>query len=464
MESRAAERSGLTGLFQKGVAAVVALAFAGPASAFAQAPPQPPAVMGARASVLRVVVRLSSSAFKLIEGSGVVIAQGLVATNAHVVMDDGAIQVDQNGQAWLARVRNLDAIRDIALLEVPGLPLAPAVLADAAPAEGERVFSWSYPGGKGPNLTSGALAGTWAYGGGRMLQAELDAARGSSGGGLFDGQGQLLGLTTFVLDSSPHSVFAVPAAWLRELAAASASPRQQGGSRAFLLQGFLERMSQDPDNQMRWQRFTAAWVRQAPQDPEAWSARAQALQGALEANRSAGVAPGDIQARLEGEVREALGKALALDATRAIDWHNLGASLDAENRFAEAEAAFREALRLRPGYASAWLGLGITRFNARDFKGAREALKQATTQAPDHAAAWCNLAFAERQLNLWPEAMAHFRIALGLSPFRASWWQAYGECAARSRDKVALALALERLQGLDPKAARELAALAKGRP
>ncbi len=464
MGSNVAHRSGLKGLLWKGMLTAVALVFTGVLPAFAQAPSQPPAVTGARASVLRVVVRLSNSAFNLIEGSGVVIAQGLVATNAHVVMDDGAIQVDQNGQAWAARVRTLDATRDIALLDVPGLPLVPSALADVLPAEGETVFSWSYPGGKGPNLTSGALAGTWAFSGGLMLQAELDAARGSSGGGLFDGQGRLLGLTTFVLDSSPHSVFAVPAAWLRELAAAPAAPRQQGGSRAFLLQGFLERMSQDADNQGRWQRFTEAWVRNAPQDPEAWSARAQALQGALEAGRVTGVAPAESQAGVERDLREALGKALALDATRAIDWHNLGASLDAENRFAEAGAAFREALRLRPGYASAWLGLGVTRFNARDFKGAREALLQATALAPDHAVAWSNLAFAERQLKLWPEAVMHFRIALGLSPFRAAWWQAFGECALRSRDTATLALALDRLQGLDPKAARELAALAKGHP
>ncbi|MBI3130928.1 MAG: serine protease [Acidobacteria bacterium] len=436
----------------------MALAGASPTGAEPQA--LPPSVLGARASVLKVTVPLSKASFQTAVGSGVVVAPGLVATNAHVVMDGETIRVDQNGQAWPAHLRTLDPLHDIALLEVPGLALPPAAMAEGVPLEGDPVFSWSYPGGLGPSLSSGTLGYSWAYRGDRMLQAELEVARGSSGGGLFDQEGRLLGLTTFVLDSSPHSVFAVPVGWIRELVARAPSPGQRSGSRTLLLQGFLEQMSQDPENQDRWLRFTGAWARKAPGDPEAWSAHAQALQSGRGTAR-AGEDEGADMARRELQVRDALERALALDRNRAVDWHNLGVSLDAENRFGEAAKAFEEALRLRPNHAPSWAGLGCTLFNARDYPGARKALLRASGLAPDNAVAWSILAFSEMHSKQWIEATEHFRVALGLSPFRAAWWQAYGECAARCQDSAALARALARLQELDPKAAKELGRKAK---
>jgi len=419
------------------------------------APTAPARVQEAHARVLRVSVPHPEAGLRSTVGSAVVVGPGLVATNAHVVMDGTVIRVEQDGQSWEAHLRNLDPLRDLALLEVPRLPLPPAPLAEAAPVEGEVVYSWSYPGGHGPALTSGAFGSTWAYRGHWMLQAELEVARGSSGGGLFDGEGQLLGLTTFVLDSSPHSVFAVPARWIREMMTEPPSPMRPGGSRTLLLQGFLAQMSQAPENQQRWLKFTEAWARKAPQDPEAWSAHAQALQASLGMARTWEATPGSAIPS-EGAVRESLERALALDRTRAVDWHNLGVSLDAENKFAEAAQAFRESLRLRPEHGPSWSGLGCTLFNARDYRGAQEALQRATELTPDDASSWALMAFSERDLKQWVPATAHFKVALGLSPFRAGWWQAYGECAARCQDKEAFTRALERLRLLDPSAAKGL--------
>lgn len=420
-----------------------------------QAPQPPAAVLEARSRVLKVSASPAVAGLRTFVGSGVVVAPGWVATNAHVVMDGDAIHLEQEGKTWQARLRNLDPLRDLALLEVPGLPVPQAPFAEGSPAAGDAVYSWSFPGGHGPALTMGALGNTWAFRGHRMLQAELEVARGSSGGGLFNADGQLLGLTTFVLDSSPHSVFAVPVQWIRDLMAEPPSRAASGAPRAILLQGFLEQMSQDPENQDRWTHFTEAWARRAPKDPEAWSAYAQALQASLARARSTG-APAERVTSTEITVREALEKALTLDRNRAVDWHNLGVSLDAENQFAEAARAFRESLRLRPGYGPTWSALGSTLFNARDLQGAREALQSATALSPDDAVAWSLLGFTERELKLWAPATAHFRVALGLAPFRAGWWQACGECAVLGKDPATLAWVLARLQPLDPTAAKEL--------
>jgi S1-C subfamily serine protease len=405
----------------------------------------------AQGQVVKVFAALAPESPRRQVGSGVLVAPGLVATNAHVVLGGTWIGLEQRGRGWTARLCALDLSRDLALLEVPDLPLPPARFAEAPPAGGERVYSWSYPGGEGPFITTGTVGDTWVYGTHRMLQAELKVAHGSSGGGLFNAQGQLVGLTTFVLDSSPHSVFAVPVDWIRDLVAAPNSLLGSGGSRASLLQGFLEQMSRSPENRDRWLRFTEAWARQAPGDPEAWSAHAQAL---LVMGQASGPA-GEGESR-GGEARAALEKALAMDRNRAVDWHNLGVSLDGENRFPEATTAFREALRLRPDHGPTWRALGCTRFNAGDHQGAREALLKSTQLVPDDAVAWSLLAHAERKLKLWAEAQAHCQIALRYAPFRAAWWQLLAECAWQARDRETSDRALARLQVLDPPAARDL--------
>ncbi len=425
-----------------------------------EAPSAPAPVLQARSCVLKVVAPLALNPLRNQVGSGVLVAQGLVATSAHVVVGSEAVRVEQEGQAWPARLRALDLHRDIALLEVEGRLPAPALPAPSDPWEGERVFSWSFPGGQGPSLTMGALGFTWAYEGHWMLQAELQVARGSSGGGLFNAEGRLLGLTTFVLDSSPHSVFVVPVAWVLDLARRPEVRVEGEAHRKTLLEGFLETLGRDPENAVRWHRFTEAWVKQAPGDAEAWSAHARALM-ALASVQGAGGATGE---RLEREARIALERALAADRRRAVDWHNLGVSLDREDRYLEAAAAFRESLALREDHGPTWAALGSTLFNARDFQGACVAAQQAVQRTPDEPAAWSLLAYTERALKRWSEARDHARVALRYAPHRADWWLLLGECAQRAQDGPAVEEALGRLRDLDPAAARELSRLVKRRP
>jgi S1-C subfamily serine protease len=57
----------------------------------------------------------------------------------------------------------------------------------------------------------GALARTRAVDVGRFLQTSAPISRGSSGGGLFDAQGNLLGITTFMIKDAQNLNFAIAA-------------------------------------------------------------------------------------------------------------------------------------------------------------------------------------------------------------------------------------------------------------
>ena len=83
---------------------------------------------------------------RLQEGSGFVVAEDLVVTNAHVVAGDENTQVVRtDGSRAAATVVTFDPDRDLAVLSVPGLDRAPLELGVAE--VGSRGGVYGYPGG-----------------------------------------------------------------------------------------------------------------------------------------------------------------------------------------------------------------------------------------------------------------------------------------------------------------------------
>ena len=84
-----------------------------------------PRVRAASESVLKITAT-SRTCGSADEGSGWVAADGLVVTNAHVVAGAEALRVeDRSGRAWAGSVVRFDPRRDVAVIRVDGLPLAP---------------------------------------------------------------------------------------------------------------------------------------------------------------------------------------------------------------------------------------------------------------------------------------------------------------------------------------------------
>ena len=81
------------------------------------------------------------------DGSGFVVAEDLVATNAHVVAGERSTTVERNdGRRLSATVVAFDANRDLALLQVPRLKRTPLVVTAAVRGAVGGVFG--HPGGE----------------------------------------------------------------------------------------------------------------------------------------------------------------------------------------------------------------------------------------------------------------------------------------------------------------------------
>jgi len=144
-----------------------------------------------------VVVTASLGGNNLSQGSGVVVGNGLVATNRHVVEGGSDYQVRYRGQKYPASIAYSDPDYDLCALSVPGL-LAPWV--QTAPFSslrtGQRVYTIGAPQGLELSIGDGLVSGIRQYGAFPLIQTSAPISKGSSGGGLFDTSGRLVGITT----------------------------------------------------------------------------------------------------------------------------------------------------------------------------------------------------------------------------------------------------------------------------
>jgi len=145
------------------------------------------------------------------QGSGVVVAPHAVATNRHVVEGIASIRVRHGKKTWDAIVAHVDPAHDLCQLYVPGLTAPPIpVRSSTTLRTGERVYAIGAPKGLELTLSEGLISGIREHEGVQIIQTTAPISPGSSGGGLFDIYGRLVGLTTFLIKESQNLNFAFP--------------------------------------------------------------------------------------------------------------------------------------------------------------------------------------------------------------------------------------------------------------
>src|SRR6201994_5134351 len=136
-------------------------------------------------------------------GSGIVLGEGRVLTNAHNVRGSQATVTFAGGRTAEGNVAGHDIDGDLAVIEADTGQAAALPWATAAPAIGTPVFALANPGGRGLRVTFGTVSGidrTFRGPRGLRITGSLEHTApllpGSSGGPVLDAQGQLLGINT----------------------------------------------------------------------------------------------------------------------------------------------------------------------------------------------------------------------------------------------------------------------------
>jgi len=192
-----------------------------PALANAPAPSTPPSAVpapsprDAREGIARALDFTVTIEADGVYGAGILVApaEGLVVTCFHVVEEmRSPVVTFRDGKTEQARVLETDRVLDIALLQVPPQKRRGPVLGDAtALVPGEEVYAVGYPRRLGFTVSRGIVSYVGrSMDGARYLQTDLPINDGNSGGPVVNAQGELVGMTSFILRRAQGISFALP--------------------------------------------------------------------------------------------------------------------------------------------------------------------------------------------------------------------------------------------------------------
>ncbi|WP_291992492.1 serine protease [Candidatus Accumulibacter sp. ACC003] len=509
----------------KAGAAAMLLALPGVAGALAATGSElSPEQVFARVATAVVTVRgFDDHGTELAQGSGVVVAPAQVATNCHVIRDASLIRVETTASSAAAEPANhaaraaapglvsqwtrQDATRDVCLLSVDGLGARPVPLRQAdSLVVGERVLAIGNPLGFGVSSSAGLIVATQMADGQARLVTSAAVSPGSSGGGLFDLQGRLIGLTTAILGTGQRLNLVLSADGIDQLQAhgrrpapgealPAPEPRRLADGDSFTLAAdwpaleaharrwiaaqptsapahvALARALSETDRHPQASAELAAALELDPYYASAWYQKAvlldargdrraaeEALARSLELLPSAAVprrieAHWLLQANRLQEAREVALLAVRLDAGNAGGWSTLGAIDDALGHHADAAHAYRVALRL--GEPDPELQQKIARSLAHE--GQTEAARSGALSqgaALSQAETWHTIGSGELTRGRLGAAQDAFRKALELAPEYAPAWSDLGTTLTRLDRLADAEKAYDKALQFDPKNAK----------
>ncbi len=153
-------------------------------------------------------------------GTGFFVAEGVIATNLHVIEGAASGTVKLVGDQTTHLIRGtvgIDARHDLALLSIdyktaPSLPMT-----TAEPAVGDTVFVVGNPHGLEGTFSQGIVSGIRYVEQDKVLQITAPVSPGSSGGPVLNTKGEVIGVAVASVKSGQNLNFAIPVGDLMSL-------------------------------------------------------------------------------------------------------------------------------------------------------------------------------------------------------------------------------------------------------
>lgn len=152
-------------------------------------------------------------------GSGVIVGREIAVSCCHVIARAQTMRVRHRDADREGRLIAYDTARDLCLLHVPRLEGAAAAFGSRHSVRvGQRVYALGAPEGYDLTFSAGIVSALRAAEHGEYIQTTAAISDGSSGGGLFDADGRLVGITAFMYSAGQNLNFAAPVNWVTDLA------------------------------------------------------------------------------------------------------------------------------------------------------------------------------------------------------------------------------------------------------
>jgi len=269
------------------------------------------------------------------QGSGVVTGPGMVVTACHVAQAGQRLRVWHAHTPFAATVSYAAPERDLCQVRTPRLQAPSAARGSIKTlAVGQPVYIISAPQGLDLTFTAGIISALRPVLGSYLIQTDAAVSPGSSGGGLFDRAGRLIGMPAFQLVEGQRLNFALPVDWVLDIA--------QGPTRK------AEYVPSSGATPLDWEQRAAVlrtkkdwpglvrlgqqWLRSEPENMVAWETLGEAYSHLGQ----------------HGKALAARRKVVYSQPENAEAWYNLGETYSELGHHRKARVAFQKAFRLRP--------------------------------------------------------------------------------------------------------------------
>jgi S1-C subfamily serine protease len=162
-----------------------------------------------------VVVAYNEKGEPISQGSGFIVrADGAIVTNYHIISNAVDIKVKVGDKVLdVEGLIHTDKENDLVILKIKGEKLPIVKIGDIEKANiGEKVYVISSPEGLENTISDGILSGIREIEGTnkKILQITAPVSKGSSGGPVFNKNGEVIGIATFLIEEAQNLNFAMP--------------------------------------------------------------------------------------------------------------------------------------------------------------------------------------------------------------------------------------------------------------
>ena len=227
-----------------------------------------------------VLIRGHNATGGLAYGSGVVVGKDKVLTNCHVFRSTKEPWISRGEDTYSINSVKADAWHDLCLVTTAPLPFTPAPIGKSTNLKrGQEIVAFGHSNGvPAPLTSSGSVKALFDSDEGKVIRSTAKFSMGASGSGLFDMEGNLVGINTFKTAGRAGSVhFALPIEWLEKLdkqTEASTFPisgkalwEEEEDKKPFYMQVAV------PESRADWPKLVQVaekWTQAEPKNTEAW--------------------------------------------------------------------------------------------------------------------------------------------------------------------------------------------------
>lgn len=401
-----------------------------------------------------VVTAYNKKGEPLTEGTGFIAgADSAVITNYHVIGIAKKIKVRSGTKVLdVEGVVYADKENDFVILRVKGKDLHPVKFGDAGKInEGEKIYIISSSKDSGNTISEGAFRKMRTVSPGReVVEITAPVLHGSSGSPLFNKDGEVVGMTTFLIKRAEDLILAMPADLMKD----KLKVRRPVTS--------IESIVKNYQNTAEYWFYLGYYLSEVGAHKDAIDVFKEAISlkpGFADALYYRGAAYENLGKYKEAsrDYREAIrSKADFTDA-----FFSLGVTYGKLGMYKEAVEILNQAVRLEPDFADAYYNLGVAYGKLGMYKEGIEAGKQAVMLKPDFADAYYNLGIAYEKTASYTEAAAAFQKVLKYSPDYAEAHYNLGIVYLFLNDKGSALEKYKTLKALDAKLADKLFSLIK---